>query len=60
MTRSAVDSIKIIATDGFRVTQRNEVWVSLYRSNQYVLDKQNLGRGSLHTCMHTCVKWGMF
>jgi len=43
MTRSHVDSIKIIATAGFREMQRNEGNVFLCWNNQYVLDKQNLG-----------------
>ena len=43
MTSSHVDSIKIIATAGYRETQRNEGNVFLYWNIQYVLDKQNLG-----------------
>jgi hypothetical protein len=56
MTHSAVDSIKIIATADFRVTQSNEGNAISYRSNQYIVDKQNLGRGSLQTCMFGRVK----
>jgi hypothetical protein len=57
MTCSGVDTTEIITTAGFQVTKRNEGNTFLYRNNQYVLDKQILGRGSLHTsiCMHVSI-----